>query len=161
MFVRRPISIGSAWSPRTVAPNQILEASRTITFPICVHRSDGCAAQFKQKNEALWLAKWFQADRIHVTHSFFQVRGQASILIPSHTNLTIAQSCHGKGPSDSEGAAVKCALRRVELCGEYFADTEPAVRWSKENLTIDQRPCEAVYKHRHNIGKRDFFLVCE
>ena len=69
------------------------------------------------------------------------------------------QSCHGKGPSDSEGAAVKCALRRVELRGEYFADTAPAVEWLEEHLTITERPCAAAYKHRHTIGKRTFHLV--
>jgi hypothetical protein len=45
------------------------------------------------------------------------------------------QSCHGKGPSDSEGAAVKCSLKRHELLGEYFADTDAAYRWLEEHLT--------------------------
>lgn len=47
------------------------------------------------------------------------------------------QSCHGKGPSDSEGAVVKLALTRAELRDIYFAMTKDAVDYLIENVSID------------------------
>ena len=58
--------------------------------------SDGCAAQFKNKNQFYWLTTGAQKYGIRLAHHFFQ-------------------SCHGKGPSDSEGAVAKSALRHAEL----------------------------------------------
>ena len=49
--------------------------------------------------------------KIRVSHHFFQ-------------------SCHGKGPSDSEGAVVKSCLHDGEfLYDKYFADTEAAYKY--------------------------------
>jgi hypothetical protein len=91
--------------------------------------SDGCRGQFKNKEQFLWLTSGTTFatppptdtagvgyGRLRLAHHFFQ-------------------SCHGKGPSDSEGAAVKCSLRRYELLGRYFADTDAAYKWLEEHLT--------------------------
>ena len=75
--------------------------------------SDGCGGQFKNRNQLYWLTQFTgsvygldddsdggkgvtRTGRVRVVHHFFQ-------------------SCHGKGPSDSEGAVIKTALRDAEL----------------------------------------------
>ena len=69
------------------------------------------------------------------------------------------QSCHGKGPSDSEGAAIKCALRGQELHGNYMAGTDDVFEWLEANLTKDLDVADLVEKRRHTIVKRSFHLV--
>ena len=102
-------------------------------------RSDGCAGQFKQKAECWFLIKLKNAG-LEVSHHFFQ-------------------SCHGKGPSDSEGAVIKCGLRAAELQTSHFADSAAAFDWLVERLSIKRGSVSATGKRRHTIGARDFAFV--
>lgn len=88
-------------------------------FPLkSVHLwSDGCAGQFKTKTQFYFLTLGPNYG-VKMDHHFFQ-------------------SCHGKGPSDSEGAVVKCALRRQELMKNYMAQTSDVLEWLQANLTKD------------------------
>ena len=100
-----------------------------------VHR---CAGQFKQCKEATFLIELREQFKLGtVTHSYFA-------------------SCHGKGPSDSEGAAVKCALRAAELRDGYFASTAEAHEWLVANLTKAEHTGP---KKTHTIGRRSMHLV--
>ena len=56
--------------------------------------SDGCGAQLKSRWQLAWLL-CHGLPGVSIIHNYFQ-------------------SCHGKGPSDSEGAAVKNHYRHVE-----------------------------------------------
>ena len=73
------------------------------------------------------------------------------------------QSCHGKGPSDSEGAVVKSGLRAAEFIhGEYLAGTEEAYKWLMENRSVADKTDDPGYrarKLRHTIARRTFHLV--
>ena len=73
------------------------------------------------------------------------------------------QSCHGKGPSDSEGAVVKSGLRAAEFIhGEYLAGTEEAYKWLVENRSVADKTDDPGYrarKLRHTIARRTFHLV--
>lgn len=103
-------------------------------------RSDGCAGQFKQKAECWFLIELKKNAGLEVSHHFFQ-------------------SCHGKGPSDSEGAVIKCGLRAAELQTSHFADSAAAFDWLVERLTIKRGSVSATGKRRHTIGARDFVFV--
>jgi len=106
--------------------------------------SDGCAGQFKNKDQFYWLTTGFQAYGIRLVHNFFQ-------------------SCHGKGPSDSEGAVVKTGVRKHEFHrGTYVADTEAAFNLLSEHYTKvahEPSPAEVARKERHTIASRTFHLV--
>ena len=119
----------------------IVYAALRPPLPTAMHviRSDGCAGQFKQKGEA-WFLNTLKRRGLHVAHHFFQ-------------------SCHGKGPSDSEGAVVKCGLRAAEINGHYIADTAAAHLWLNGNLLIPLGSVSATGKRRHTIGARDFVFV--
>ena len=58
--------------------------------------SDGCGGQFKNKNQMYWVSRGLFTYGIRIAHHFFQ-------------------SCHGKGPSDSEGAVAKSGMWKAEL----------------------------------------------
>jgi hypothetical protein len=65
--------------------------------------SDGCAAQFKCRNQMKWLVDVRKRMGLEmVRHNFFS-------------------SCHGKGPCDAAGAVVKTLLRTAELGGIYLS----------------------------------------
>ena len=120
--------------------------------------SDGCAAQFKNKNQFYYIVDFKVTEegendkKIRVSHHFFQ-------------------SCHGKGPSDSEGAVVKSCLHDGEfLYDKYFADTEAAYKYlisssgrvihDKESSENEQeRKAQRARKNRHTISRRTFHLV--
>lgn len=77
--------------------------------------SDGCAGQFKNRNQMHFVV----SKMIRVVHHFFA-------------------SCHGKGPSDSEGAVVKSMLRMAELIlGCYLASAKEAYEWLEKNLAFE------------------------
>jgi hypothetical protein len=68
----------------------------------CAHVwSDGCAGQLKNKHQLYWLSE--HPKGTPVIHNF-------------------SQSCHGKGPSDSEGAVVKSFLRRLAFVFDVRAN---------------------------------------
>ena len=105
--------------------------------------SDGCAAQFKNKYQFFWLVD--RKDNLRVSHSFFM-------------------SCHGKGPSDSEGAVVKSALRNGEfLYGEYFATTVEAFEYLVKHTALAETQVDdaawRARKLRHTISRRTFHYV--
>jgi len=103
--------------------------------------SDGCGAQFKNKDQYHWLTTGATfGTPLRMVHHFFQ-------------------SCHGKGPSDSEGAAIQCALRRHELLGDYFADTDKAYAWLCKHLVKVASEYPEFGKPRHSIRSRSFHLV--
>jgi hypothetical protein len=65
--------------------------------------SDGCGDQLKNRWQAYFICTHgFRG--IHFSHNFFQ-------------------SCHGKGPSDSEGAVIKVFLRRMEFKNYVYIQT--------------------------------------
>jgi hypothetical protein len=65
--------------------------------------SDGCGSQLKNKWQALFCTE-HGIEGVLFSHNYFQ-------------------SCHGKGPSDSEGAVVKCFLRRMEFKNHIYIQT--------------------------------------
>jgi hypothetical protein len=84
-----------------------------------VGRSDGCAAQLKCRWQIEWLLN-HGIEGVRIIHNFFQ-------------------SCHGKGPSDSEGAAVKNHARHQEMRNEKEMNTtEQLVDDCIEHLQIDR-----------------------
>lgn len=88
--------------------------------PTVVHLwSDGCAAQLKCRWQIEWLLN-HGIEGVRIIHNFFQ-------------------SCHGKGPSDSEGAAVKNHARHQEMRNEKEMNTtEQLVDDCIEHLQIDR-----------------------
>ena len=96
-------------------------------------------AQFKSKDEC-WFLLQLKRKGFEVTHNFFQ-------------------SCHGKGPSDSEGAMVKTGLRAAEDRPSYFADTVAAFKYLESSLCIERGSVSVVGKHRHTIGSRKYILI--
>ena len=120
--------------------------------------SDGCAAQFKNKNQFYYIVD-FKATE--------EVEGGTKIRVSHH----FFQSCHGKGPSDSEGAVVKSCLHDGEfLYDKYFADTEAAYEYlmsssgrvihDKESSENEQeRKAQRARKNRHTISRRTFHFV--
>ena len=89
--------------------------------------SDGCAGQFKNRNQLYWLVRIinslsFKTAAVsgpYVTHNFFA-------------------SCHGKGPSDALAAIIKTALSRAEKFGTYFPDTESLLPWLNANMATSK-----------------------
>ena len=117
--------------------------------------SDGCGGQFKNKNQMFWVSQGVSAapgtkgwHSVRITHHFFQ-------------------SCHGKGPSDSEGAVCKSGMYNAEMKhGEYLADTEAAFHWLMKYRAIPEPPEEGAAaeaaearKDLHTISFRTFHLV--
>ena len=68
--------------------------------------SDGCAGQFKNRQQFYWVAMGRARYNVRITHNFFQ-------------------SCHGKGPSDSEGAVCKSGLRKAEFVLFQYVSLPP------------------------------------
>jgi hypothetical protein len=134
----RLVSARVLWSSRVSAVHRPPRSSSTTHVDGAI-RSDGCAGQFKQKGEA-WFLNTLKRRGLHVAHHFFQ-------------------SCHGKGPSDSEGAVVKCGLRAAEINGHHITDTAAAYLWLIGNLRIPHGSVSATGKRRHTIGARDFVFI--
>jgi hypothetical protein len=64
------------------------------------------------------------------------------------------------GPSDSEGAVIKCSLRRQELIGHYMATSRAVFDWLQENLSKSTEVYDDLSrKHRHSIHSRIFVFV--
>jgi hypothetical protein len=124
--------------------------------------SDGCGDQLKNRWQAYFIC----------THGFPAVRF-------SHNFF---QSCHGKGPSESEGAVIKVFLRRMEfknhvyiqasenafdLCrgdrgGVWINEAVPAEKLQAlGNLRIKHNttPSFLEDKRRHTICERSFYFV--
>jgi hypothetical protein len=81
--------------------------------------SDGCAAQLKCRWQLEWLNN-HGIPGVRVIHNYFQ-------------------SCHGKGPSDSEGAAVKNHQRHQEIGnGIELNTTADLIADCKRNIQIDR-----------------------
>ena len=97
--------------------------------------SDGCGGQFKNRNQVFWLTQFMgsingleaasdgdeeraRTGRVRVVHHFFQ-------------------SCHGKGPSDSEGAVVKSSLRDAELKHHKYVSQPQRVRGHPDAAFVD------------------------
>jgi hypothetical protein len=88
--------------------------------PTYVHMwSDGCAAQLKCRWQVEWLLN-HGIEGVCIIHNYFQ-------------------SCHGKGPSDSEGAVIKNHARHQEMVNQKEMNTtEELVADCKEHLQIDR-----------------------
>jgi hypothetical protein len=124
--------------------------------------SDGCGDQLKNRWQAYFICA-HGCPAVRFSHNFFQ-------------------SCHGKGPSDSEGAVIKVFLRRMEfknhvyiqasenafdLCrgdrgGVWINAVVPAEKLKtlgnlriKHNIT----PSFLEGKRRHTICERSFHFV--
>jgi hypothetical protein len=81
--------------------------------------SDGCGAQLKCRWQLEWLNN-HGIPGVRIMHNFFQ-------------------SCHGKGPSDSEGAAVKNHQRHQELRnGIELNTTEDLIADCEKHLQLDR-----------------------
>ena len=104
--------------------------------------SDGCAGQFKNRREFFWLTTGRTKYGLWMTHNFFQ-------------------SCHGKGPSDSEAGVCKTGLNQSELLGTYHADSKAAYDWCAKNLSkpIEYTQADLGHKQRHSIRQRKFWFV--
>ena len=112
------------------------EVNKSLTS---AHWSDGCGEQLKNRNQLYWItvAKF----PIKVAHNFFQ-------------------SCHSKGPSDSEGAVVKSFLRRlVFVCDLRANDSKDAYNFcvGEEGRALRERHLRGE-KRRHNIS-REFHYI--
>jgi len=88
--------------------------------------SDGCAGQFKNRNQLYWLVRIINSLSFkaavsgpYVSHNFFA-------------------SCHGKGPSDALAAIIKTALSRAEKFGTYFPDTDSLLPWLNANMATSK-----------------------
>ena len=102
--------------------------------------SDGCAGQLKNKHQLHWLT--CKVGGVKISHNFFQ-------------------SCHGKGPSDSEGAVVKSFLRRLAFVNNKRANSSEdafgyCVGEEGGDLVGVQKPKQ---KKRHSIMSRAFYYV--
>lgn len=111
--------------------------------------SDGCAGQFKNRNQLYWLVRIINSLSFkaavsgpYVTHNFFA-------------------SCHGKGPSDALAAIIKTALSRAEKFGNYFPDTESLLPWlnatmahSKEASDGEEEVEEGVEEAKTAVDKK-------
>ncbi len=93
--------------------------------------SDGCAGQFKNRNQLYWLVRIINSLSFkaavsgpYVSHNFFA-------------------SCHGKGPSDALAAIIKTALSRAEQFGKYFPDTESLLPWLNANMATSEEATAA------------------
>ena len=101
--------------------------------------SDGCAGQLKNKHQLFWLT---DHQDYKVCHNFFQ-------------------SCHGKGPSDSEGAVVKSYLRRQAFLYDKRANTskEAFEMCDSADSNLHQPTVKEDLKQRHTIMSRCFKFV--
>ena len=103
--------------------------------------SDGCGGQLKNRYQCYWLT--YKLGNVRVRHNFFQ-------------------SCHGKGPSDSEGAVVRSYLRRLTFVFNKRINTsKEAYDWcavAKEGERL-RNPQHKGQKKRHTIMSRSFTFV--
>ena len=92
--------------------------------------SDGCGSQFKNKNQFFKVS----TSNIKVRHRFFA-------------------SCHGKGPSDSEGAVVKHAVSEALRRGNRIYTSKKAYEYLEE-----------FYKkltHKHKVTEDKLNIITE
>jgi hypothetical protein len=119
--------------------------------------SDGCRGQFKNKEQFLWLASGttFAQPPSSTDEATASSSDYGRIRLAHH----FFQSCHGKGPSDSEGAAVKCSLRQHELLDCYYATTDEAYEWLQNHRIKVAPEYPVAGRPQHSIHKRSFHLV--
>ena len=77
--------------------------------------SDGCGSQNKNR----WQVHWTTQGRVTFAYDDPGGGSYKGVRIAHH----FFQSCHGKGPFDSEGAVVKTAPRDAEVRGRYMLDS--------------------------------------
>ena len=99
--------------------------------------SDGCAQQFKNRYQMLYVAdgkKGKEGQIITVFHHFFA-------------------SCHGKNLCDAVTGFVKSWIRREEARGVYMADTEALIPWLETHVKTGE------LKRTHTSPREDGELV--
>jgi hypothetical protein len=98
--------------------------------------SDGCRGQFKNKEQFLWVASGSSTFAKPLSSTGPATTDATTASSSANARIRLShhffQSCHGKGPSDSEGAAVKSALSRHGLLAHYFANTDDAYKWLRK-----------------------------
>jgi hypothetical protein len=142
------------------SPKDCLPTQAPVTLDAEHIWSDGCAAQFKNKDQFHWLTLGATFGAPPPAEAAPTATPATRVYGPLRLAHHFFQSCHGKGPSDSEGAAVKCALRRYELLGHYLATTDDAFAWLVKNLTkVAPELGPEDGRARHAIYARSFHLI--
>ena len=90
--------------------------------------SDGCGAQLKNRWQVFWCLTEGKKLGVRICHNFFQ-------------------SCHGKGPSDSEGGVVKQNLRHCEFKRNIQINSSEDA-YKQGQLDLDKK---AVFA-KHSVG---------
>jgi hypothetical protein len=117
-----------------------IETTYKITIKSLTLWSDGCAAQFKNKNQFLKLSKSARNFR----HRFFA-------------------SGHGKGPSDSEGAVVKHCVSEALRRGMKIYTPLIAYIYMQNNLEVLSNKHKIKGKERkaNEVDARHFIYISE
>ena len=101
--------------------------------------SDGCGSQLKNRWQLYWL-----------------MEGLGNIKLPHN----VFQSCHGKAPSDSEGAVVKSFLRRQAfLYKKRINDSKAAYELCNDAENGIRKSHHEGVHNRHSIITRKFYFV--